>query len=164
MMSALLHHHLTARGVQSTVTSAGTAAELLAPIPGVSEQLYRLGMTLPPYIGRQVNVDVARHADLIVTAEPDHVVWIAGRLPDVFPKAYTLPELVNYASQVGHRQNSSLKSWLANIAELRPSPRSNLEHQGVQAIPDPTGAPEQVWIEVADRIDGYCQQLAELLA
>ena len=163
MMSALLTEHLSACGFQSSVTSAGTSAELLAPIPGVAEQLRRLGVTLSPAIGRQVTVELARDADLIVTAEPDHVVWIAGRWPDFFNKTYTLPELVAYGNQIGGCQDLPIESWLKKIAELRPSPRAYLDPQAVQAISDPTGAPTQEWIKVADLIDDYCQRLAELL-
>lgn len=163
MISALLHEHLRRVGLSPLVASAGTAAELLAPIPGVAEQLYRLGVTLPPYVGRQVDADTARAADLIVTADPDHVVWIAGRWPDVYPKTYTLPELVVYAEQIGARRGAPLESWLSRVAERRPAPRAYLDRQSIEAIADPTGAPEKVWIAVADQIDDYCQRLAQFL-
>lgn len=163
MMSALLHEHLGRVGLLSLVASAGTAAELLAPIPGVAEQLYRLGVTLPTYVGRQVDAETAHTADIIVTADPEHVVWIAGRWPDVYPKTYTLPELVSYAEHIGPRQGAPLESWLNHIAQQRPSPRVYLDRKSIEAIADPTGAPEKVWITVADQIDNYCQRLAALL-
>lgn len=164
MIAALLQDHMITQDHPVTVTSAGIAAEAMAPIPGVSEQLQRLGVNLPPYVGRQVDADGARRADLIVTADPQHVVWIAGRWPDVFHRTYTLPELLSYGEQIGRRGSRSLETWLEEVSTLRPSPRAYLEPHAIEAIPDPTGAPESVWIDVADRIDAACRRLAALLA
>jgi len=164
MMSALLADHLHHVQVPSDVASAGTTAETLAPIPGVSEQMYRLGVTLPPYVGRQVDADLVRSADLIVTAEPHHVVWIAGRWPEAFSKTYTLPELVTYGEDVGPRRNENLSTWLTRAANVRPPTRAYLEPTAVATVADPTGAPEEKWIRVADQIDDLCGRLALLLA
>lgn len=163
MMAALLHRHLRDAGIPVAVTSAGTTAETLAPIPGVAEQLRRLGVTLPPYVGRQVDADIARSADLIVTADPHHVVWIAGRWPDVFERTYTLPELIAYGDEVGPLKDRSLQEWLRGVAALRPPPKAYLEPHSIAGLPDPTGGPENVWIEIADRIDDACRRLARLL-
>jgi len=164
MMSALLQDHLRQVQVPCAVASAGTTAEALAPIPGVSEQMYRLGVALPPYVGRQVDADSVRSADLIVTAEPHHVVWIAGRWPEAFSKTYTLPELVTYGEDVGSRGNETLSTWLTRAANVRPPTRAYLEPNTVAAVADPTGAPEEKWIRVADQIDDLCGRLALLLA
>ncbi|MFM8381622.1 MAG: low molecular weight phosphatase family protein [Actinomycetota bacterium] len=164
MIAALLSRHLLESGASAHVTSAGTTAETLAPIHGVAEQLRRLGVSLPPYVGRQVDSEIARSADLIVTAEPQHVVWIAGRWPDVFERTYTLPELVTYGEVVGPRRGRSLATWLAEVSALRPPPKVYLEPQSVAALPDPTGAPEPIWVDVADRIDDACRRLTDLVA
>lgn len=164
MIAALLRDHLTDSGATAVVTSAGTTAETLAPIPGVAEQLRRLGVTLPPYVGRQVDSEIAHHADLIVTADPHHVVWIAGRWPDVFERTYTLPELVTYGESIGPRRGRPLAAWLAEVSTLRPAPKAYLEPQAVAALPDPTGAPEPVWVDIADRIDDACRRLTALIA
>jgi protein-tyrosine-phosphatase len=105
-----------------------------------------------------------RSADLIVTAEPHHVVWIAGRWPEAFSKTYTLPELVTYGEDVGSRGNETLSTWLTRAANVRPPTRAYLEPNTVAAVPDPTGAPEEKWIRVADQIDDLCGRLALLLA
>lgn len=164
MMAALLRHHLADAGAPAMVTSAGTTGESLAPIHGVAEQLRRLGVTLPAYVGRQVDSEIVHDADLIVTADPHHVVWIAGRWPDVFERTYTLPELVTYGESVGPRRGRSLATWLADVSTLRPAPKVYLEPHSVAALPDPTGAPEQVWVDIADRIDDACQRLTALIA
>lgn len=164
MMAALLGHHLADTGVAAVMTSAGTTAETLAPIHGVAEQLRRLGVTLPHHVGRQVDADAARDADLILTAEPHHVVWIAGRWPDVFNSTYTLPELVKYGESIGPRRGRPLAAWLAEVSTMRPAPKAYLEAQRVAALPDPTGAAEHVWVDIADRIDDACRRLATLIA
>lgn len=161
MMAALLQHHL--READVVVTSAGITAETLAPMPGVAEQLRRLGVVLPPYVGRQVNDDIAHSADLIITAEPHHVVWIAGRWPDVFSRTYTLPELISYGEQTGPRGERSLEIWLAEVSDLRPAPKAYLEPQSVATLIDPTGGPESLWIDIANLIDDSCRRLARLL-
>lgn len=164
MMAALLRHHLAESGTAAVVTSAGTTAETLAPIHGVAEQLRRLGVTLPPYVGRQVDSEIAHDADLIVTADPHHVVWIAGRWPDVFQRTYTLPELVTYGESIGPCRGRPLATWLAEVANLRPPPKAYLEPEAVAALPDPTGAPESIWVDVSDRIDDACRRLTALIA
>lgn len=164
MMAALLQRHVRDAGGHASVASAGITAETLAPIPGVAEQLRRLGVTIPPYVGRQVNATIARSADLIVTADPHHVVWIAGRWPDVFERTYTLPELVTYGDQIGPRRGRSMADWLTEVSELRPAPKAYLEPHTVTGLPDPTGGPESVWIDIADRIDDACRRLARLIS
>lgn len=163
MMAALLRRHVREAGIHVSITSAGTTAETLAPIPGVAEQLRRLGVTIPPYVGRQVDADIARSADLIVTADPHHVVWIAGRWPEVFERTYTLPELITYGDQIGPRGDRTLREWLSQISTLRPAPKAYLEPHTVAGLPDPTGGPESVWIDIADRIDDACRRLAILI-
>lgn len=164
MMAALIDRHLRDAGVRVSVTSAGITAETLAPIPGVAEQLRRLGVTIPPHVGRQVDADIARSADLIVTADPHHVVWIAGRWPDVFERTYTLPELIAYGDQIGPRGRRSLSEWLSDVSALRPAPKAYLEPHTITGLPDPTGGPESIWIDIADRIDDACRRLALLLS
>lgn len=144
-----------------TVESAGTSAQALAPIAGVNAQLMRFGLVSPQRVGRQIEGEFARAASLIVTAEADHVVWIAGRWPELFSRTFTLLELAEYGERLG--PTDSLAEGLDEMKALRPSPRSYLDGTSVPSIVDPTGGPPAVWSEVADQIDQACQRIATWL-
>ncbi|MGA0879631.1 MAG: low molecular weight phosphatase family protein [Ilumatobacteraceae bacterium] len=163
LMECLLGMHLNKLGYKSTVGSAGTNAQPLPPIAGVDVQLQRFGLRSPQRVGRQVDGDLVESASLIVTAEPDHVVWIAGQWPHLFPRTFTLLELVEYGNQIGPQGSSSLAEWLDDVSKLRPAVRTYLDRRSIPSIADPTGGPLAAWTEVTDQIDRACRHLASYL-
>jgi protein-tyrosine-phosphatase len=136
-----------------TLTSAGTAAEALAPIVGVPQQLRRFGITMAPHVGRQVTRELVDAADVIVVAEPEQVVWIAGRWSEAYARTFTLPELVSYLGDVGPRAGRPIEEWTLELAARRPRPQTYMTPQAVPGIIDPTGMPEDIWARVTNDID-----------
>jgi hypothetical protein len=60
-------------------------------------------------------------ADLIITAEREHVVAIAGRWGPAFAYTFTLPELIARGEQAGPRDGRTLQQWLTAVSAKRPS-------------------------------------------
>lgn len=164
LMAELLRRHVAAiasrRRIPSVkVTSAGTAAEALAPIAGVQQQLNRFGITMAPHVGRQITQELVEGADLILVSEPEHVVWIAGRWANAYGRTFTLPEIVGYLDDVGPRRNRSMSEWTWELAARRPRPQAYMTPDLVPALRDPTGGAEDVWARITNDIDSLISRL-----
>lgn len=157
-MVELMRRHVRALSSNQTIptvllTSAGTAAEALAPIVGVQQQLHRFGITMAPHVGRQVTGELVDASDVIVVSDPEQVVWIAGRWSEAYARTFTLPELVSYLDDVGSRAGRPIEEWTLELAARRPRPPTYMSPNAVPGIIDPTGMPEDVWARVTNDID-----------
>lgn len=160
---ALLDRALHARGIDAMVRSTGTHAEQLPATDGAVRLLAERGIDVGAHRSRRTNDKAVSGADLIVTAESDHVVWIAGRWPDAFAKTFTLPELVTLGARAGGRRGRPIGEWLAELAPHRPPASSYLEPDVVAEVADPTGGPRRVWATSFAEIERLTTELAELL-
>ena len=82
----------------------------------------------------------------------------------LFPRAFTLPELVQHAESVGPRDGVPIAEWLARVGENRnPTDFLATTTSKVPEIDDPTGFSDvAVGAAVAD-IGEWCRRLAVLL-
>lgn len=165
LMAELLRRHVEALATRSdiaevVITSAGTAAEALAPIAGVSQQLQRFGISMSPHVGRQVTDELVESADLILVADAEQVVWIAGRWAPAFAHTFTLSEVVEYLDEVGPRSGRTMAEWTLELAARRPRPQTYMTPEGVPGLKDPTGAPEDVWARITNEIDTLMARVA----
>lgn len=168
LMAELFRRHVDSLAVRHDVdpvaiTSAGTAAEALAPIVGVQQQLHRFGITMTPHVGRQVTDDLVEAADLILVADADQVVWIAGRWSPAYSRTFTLSEIMGYMDDVGPRRDRPMAEWTLELAARRPRPQTYMMPNAVPGISDPTGATEDVWARVTNEIDTLASRLAREL-
>ena len=117
MGEALLRHHLQQMGANVQVTSAGTrAGELSLPVdPHAVDALRGMGVELDGHQPRQASRQVITTdgADLIVTMTREHLrrhrnhhTW------HIFPRTFTLRELVRRASITGAWHGDSFAGWL----------------------------------------------------
>ena len=166
MMAALLAEHLAAEGVPATVTSAGTAGADEPPTDPTVRMLAARGIDVRGHRSRRVVGGLASDVDVIVTAEPDHVIGIAGAAPDAFGRTFTLPELVVLGERIGGRAGRPVTEWLAALAAERPDQLAFLDAADagtVGAISDPTGQPPRAWDTALATIDDLTRRLARLL-
>ena len=145
LIGALLEAHLRAAGATSHIQSAGTAADGQQPIEHAIRLLAACGIDVDDHISRPIAASNVNVADLILTAEQQHVVAIAGQWPDAFARTFTLPELVERARSVGPRGDRSLAEWLRAIGVGRPTALDYLDASDIPEVADPTGKSRAVW-------------------
>lgn len=163
---ALLGLHLRESGVPALVRSVGIRADGAPPTEPTIERLARRGVDVSGHRSRLVNDASMRDADLIVTAEREHVVHIVGRTPELFAKTFRLPELVERAEAVGGRAGRPVAEWLERLGGGRPVALDYLQASDDAAnreIEDPTGRLPRVWDDAVARIDDLTGRLAGLL-
>ena len=125
------------------------------------------GIDVSAHRSRRIDADIAASSDLIVTAQHDHVVDIAGRSPELFARTFTLPEIVVRAESVGARGDRTLDVWLSSIGAGRPSAFDYLDAGDTGAIgevADPTGRSPRDWAAAMTTLDQLTRRLAELVS
>lgn len=98
------------------VSSAGLLESgRAAPYENI-DVMAELGYDLGPHRSRQITVDILERADLIVAMAREHVREVAVEVPDVWPRTFTLRELVRRGEEVGPRQPAQpLDEWIAKV-------------------------------------------------
>ncbi len=163
LMEGLLAHHLRALGLEVTVSSAGTMADDGLATSETIKMLGERGIDLRGHRGTLIDDHMVEAADLIVTAEQDHVVTIASRWPDAFRRTFTLPEVVACTKLFGGRLGGPIGDWLDVLADGRPSGFAYLDDRSIGEIVDPTGQDRRTWLEVFELVDDLTQRLAKAL-
>lgn len=162
LIGALLQDHLLMRGRGVELVTGGFRAQHLPATEPTVRLLATRGIDVSEHRSRRVDDELIARADLIITAERDHVVWIAGRGHGWFQRTYTLPELVARAVDVGRRGDADLDEWLHRVGEGRPTAIHYLSAP-IPEVADPTGHAPAVWEAIFREIDELCRRLAEVL-
>lgn len=117
---AMLRREAEQRGVAAEVTSAGVRARAGDPAAdGSFQAVAALGLVLDSHRSRAATDDLAAAADLVLAMEAGHVIDLAGRQPQLFPRAFTLREIVARARDVGPRGDTPVDQWLASLNDGR---------------------------------------------
>lgn len=166
LAAGLLAAYLAAAGVDAVVESAGMAAPGEPPTDPTVRLLAARGIDVAAHRSRRADAEVVGAADLVVTAEPDHVIRVAGAVPDAFARTFTLPELVELGERVGGRGGRPVAEWVTALGAVRPDRLAFLDAADAGAIgmvADPTGQPPRAWDVALARIDDLTSRLARLL-
>lgn len=164
LMEALLGHYLHRLGADAQLASVGTVGEGLPAMPEARALLDERGIDVGDHLSHRVDAASVASADLVLTAEVQHVVHVAGTWPGTFRRTFTLPEFVRRASAVGPRAGAPLAEWLGHLGADRPTGAAYLQDPSVPEVADPTGGPPAVWAAAFAEIDAMCRAAAELLA
>ena len=162
--AALLRNHLESRQVTCEVMSAGTTSGGSPVTEPAREALAQRNLPLGQHTSTRVTRDMVRRADLVLTAEPDHVVWIAGRWPEAFPRTFTLPEAATLMSSLAVRPPQPWHEWLDAVAQHRPPVRQYLVRDAVASVADPTGMAAPAWETMMNDVDRWCGLVADSVA
>ena len=131
MMDGLLVEHAVDSGLNVTVRSAGFMENGGEPPTGVAVRLLDdRGIDLSNYRSHCLSSSGVAGADLIVTAEHQHVLDIAARWPTAYGHTFTLPEIVELGEWVGGRGERTHSEWLAALHAERPDPLELPRHVG----------------------------------
>ena len=163
LMGALLGAHFANVGVDARISTAGMSGDGLPATEPTVRLLAQRGIDVSGHRSTFISDELMSTADLVVTAEVQHVVFVAGRWEGSFGRTFTLPELVQRGESAGPRYGQPIAPWLAELSEGRPVGYDYLSVPSVPQVDDPTGQSPLVWRAAFGEIDSLCRQLALLL-
>lgn len=162
MAMGLLAQHLTDRGMQARVHSAGTIGWGGPATGHAVETLASRGIDLRMHESRRMSRTDVADADLILGMTRDHVLGTLNHDPDARDRTFVIGELVRLGTALGPRAHGqSVRDWCRQVAASRPVGRPSA--RSVDEIPDPVGEGLEVYAATADRLDSMCTRIAALL-
>ncbi len=170
MMAALLESMLTERlgpdAVQ--IRSSGFGPVDLPAIDDAVAAMQRRGLDVSAHRSSSTTSSLVDGADLILTAERDHVVKIAALSSDAFRRALTLPEFLAAAAQGGvdgaetdAGAREVLRSWVESLTGERSA--GAYLRAAVPEVADPTGSPPREFEAAVAGIEQQCREVTSWL-
>jgi protein-tyrosine phosphatase len=166
MAAALLAARLRDGNVDATVTSAGRLEGGMPAESGAVHALASRGIDLAAHRSTSHVADpaVLADVDLVLGMAREHVRDVVVADPLVFPRAFTLKELVRRGHRVGRRRpDETVREWLARVHAGRTT-RDLLGHSPDDDVADPIGRPDAAFVATADELDALLAELVALLA
>jgi protein-tyrosine phosphatase len=162
MAEAFLKDALGRRGIDARVHSAG----LLRTGEPASEHgvstLRDFGLDISAHRSRAMDTTLLRDTDLILGMARHHVREAVVKVPDVWPRAFTLKELVRRGAEVGSRTpDQPLDEWLQKCH----AGRTHTDLLGAAPsddVADPIGMSRAVYEQTALELRGLIERLADL--
>jgi protein-tyrosine phosphatase len=162
MAEALLTDRLAALGSAATVRSGGMLGDGEPSRPEAMAAMVSYGLDIALHRSRQVAAEDLERADLILAMAREHVRYAVVTAPTVWPRAFTLKELVRRGAAIGHRRPGvSLAGWLARVHEGRER-MALLGDNDDDDVADPVGGPQRGYTETAAILSGLLDQLIDL--
>jgi protein-tyrosine phosphatase len=162
MAEAFLRRRLADLGVEARVHSAG---RLFTDTPATAEAvgaMRALGYDTSGHRSRRLTPEMARSADLILAMSREHVRDVAVLGQDVWPKAFTMKEIVRRAASVGPRApGQRLDEWLAKVHAGRQT-ADILGSSRDDDVADPIGRSAAFYDRTAAEIAALTDELVEL--
>ncbi|MGH9282419.1 MAG: hypothetical protein ACRD0S_05725 [Acidimicrobiales bacterium] len=162
MAEAFLRRRLADLGVEAHVHSAGRLWENTPATPEGVEVLAAMGYDTSSHRSRRLTPDMARRADLVLGMAREHVRDVAVISTELWPRTFTIKELVRRAEQVGPRSpDQPFDEWLAKVH----AGRTTADMMGWSAeddVADPIGAGRGVYRRTAEDLDQLTARLVEL--
>lgn len=163
MAEALLRHRLSGIGVDARVASAG----LLRPNQPASAHgvdiLRERGLDMTGHRSQAMTRELLRSSDLILAMAREHVREAVVLDPSLWPRTFTLKELVRRGEAIGPRGNAeAVGDWLARagqgrrVADLTGSAPAD-------DVADPYGGPRSAYERMAAELDDLLDRLVTLL-
>ena len=163
LAESLLRQALAARALPVAVRSAGLLSDgRPVPRPGLEVAAAR-GFDLSAHESRRMTAAVVRDADLILGMARQHVLEAVALDPEVWPKAFTLKELVRRGEAAGARPaDVAVEGWLDRLHDGRR--RDELLGESVaDDVADPIGRPRRAYEQMAVELDDLVGRLVDLL-
>lgn len=143
------------------VRSAGFGPPDMPAIADVVTAMERRGLDVSQHRSRPAHAEIVRSADLVLTAEQDHVIRIAAIDPAAFPRTMTLPEFISAASRSLPDHEEDATDWVQRLTAAR-TPQSYLDDR-IGEIEDPTGSPARAFEDAVVALEAQCSMVAILL-
>lgn len=171
MMERLMCEALSRRGVGQwcEVASAGTWAQAGEPMqPFAASTLAERSVNPDGFGASQVNEELLKSADLILTATLEHRSTVVRVVPSAVRRAFTMLELARIAAAAPPRPGlrdpanaDEVRQAIAWAAQMRGS--ISRAPDGADDLADPLGAPRDVYRSRADTITAAVEQIVPFL-
>lgn len=162
MAAALLARHLAGRGEPLAVRSAGMLRDGDPAPPEVVAAMAGYGADLRAHRSQTVRAADLAAADLVLGMAREHVRHAVVAMPEVWPRAFTLRELIRRGEQAGPRAaGEPLTAWLSRAGAGRQRV-SLLGDSSGDDVADPVGGPPGGYARTAAVLDALVSRLAEL--
>jgi protein-tyrosine phosphatase len=159
MAEALLRSALGRRRVEASVSSAGLFRGGVPASPGSVRAMAQRGLDLDGHRSRTVTGDLLEGADLVLGMARLHIREAVVAVPEVWPRAFTLKELVRRGEGAGPRDpEQPLASWLEQVHEGRR--RADLLGDDPEDdVADPVGGPDRLYLATAEELEELVERL-----
>lgn len=162
MAEALLARGLAASGVAGSVRSAGLLREGDPPPPEVISAMAAYGLDVADHRSSVLRPGAVADARLVLGMAREHVRHVVVADPAVWPRAFTLKELIRRGHEIGPgRPTESLACWLARVHTGRDR-RRLLGDSPADDVADPIGGPREAYADTAAQLDHLVARLIEL--
>lgn len=162
MAEALLHDRLSRIGFDAKVSSAGRLYDDTPVSSGSVLAMADRGFDIRRHRSRRMTSELLRDADLVLGMAREHVREAVVLEPDVFPRAFTLKELVRRGEAIGpRRRGEPLDVWLTRAHEGRDR-RHLLGTSPDDDVGDPIGGSADLYARTAVEIERLVDRLVEL--
>jgi len=111
---------------------------------------------------RQVTRNLLEEADVVLTAERDHVVKVAALVASAFPITTTLPEFLQLSVANPYRSTDEFSSWVRGLTSDRTA--GQYLRGDIGEIVDPTGSPPRAFETAVVALEQNCSAAAGYLA
>jgi protein-tyrosine phosphatase len=164
MIAAMLQSMLDDRFGRggAIVSSAGFGPPGLSAIPDAVAAMAARGLDVSGHRSTAITESVIDDADLVLTAERDHVVRIAMMSRQAFGRTMTLPEFLARGGDPIDVSADGFGNWVGQLTEDRPAEAYLRER--VDEIADPTGTSRRVFTSAVDQMHDQCAMAADLVA
>jgi protein-tyrosine-phosphatase len=158
MMAALLESMLDERLGEGAVEldNSGFGPVGLPPIDDAIAAMERRGLDVSEHRSSATTVSLVDAADLILTAERDHVVKIAALSPAAFRRAMTLPEFLDASADASVGGSGDLRSWATSLTASRTA--GAYLRAAVPEVADPTGSSARAFELAVEAIEQRCRE------
>jgi protein-tyrosine phosphatase len=162
MAQAMLCARLDGRACAASVASAGLLEAGQRPPAEVISVMAAKGIDVSGHRSRRVTAADLAAADMVLGLAREHVRHAATLLPECWPRAFTLRELLRRGRNAGIRPaGEPIGDWLARAADCRQ--RRDLLGSGADDdVADPFGGPLAGYQATADLLDRLTRDLAAL--
>jgi protein-tyrosine phosphatase len=162
MAEGFLRWHAADAGADVLVHSAGLLGEGAPASPEGVEAMLAWGIDTSAHRSRHLTAELVATADLVIGMAREHVREATLLVPEAFPRAFTLKEIVRRGDEVGPVGDRPLDEWLAKLAAGRRM-SDLLGSSPDDDVADPIGQPLQAYEATAEQLDGLTARLVRLL-
>jgi protein-tyrosine phosphatase len=162
MAEALLADRLAALGSGASVRSGGMLEDGQPPCPEAIAAMAGYGLDIGAHRSHRVTARDLEHADLTLAMAREHVRHAVVTAPAVWPRAFTLRELVRRGAVIGPRPpGESLGDWLTRAHDGRQRAEL-LGDSAKDDVADPIGGPQSWYTETAATLSELLDHLVDL--
>lgn len=164
MAEYLFARRLSEAGLDARVHSAGLLYDGESPPVDGIEVMASRGLDTSGHMSRKMTAEMLNEADLIVGMAKEHVREAVLLVPDCWPRAFTLKEIVRRGEETGGRSPDQLFSEWVSKAHAGRTRSDMLGQNERDDVADPIGRRRNFYDKTAEELDDLTARLADLIA